>query len=500
MTKIFLLSFLLVFPSFRSQAFERVSGLPAREIRFLALSPSMKSTVYAASANRVYKRSPDGSWSEIFSIVEGDINAIYVDPAEYNLFFVASDQGLALTFDGRRFTHIFKAAGMRCLSVKRRDNLIYLGTDSGLYRAEFGLYNFGRVTGLPRELEVYQIDFVQDTMFLVTNRGVYRSKDTRHFEHTFTDVIPETAEDVRETEAVSAPDGTMPRILAADWQDSSRIYLGTEKGLFVSEDAGGRFRRQYLSGLPEGRINFILQSQDEPELLYFATSKGLYRVDPARGMAVKDYRGLPTNRIHHIVSDSEGGIYLATARGVFASGIENNRYTEVIPYSRISAAVPSVIEIQEAALRYNQVDPEKITRWRRALRFRGLMPVFRVDYYKTIQGGGTGTNFGNFAVGPQDWKYYLQWDFKDVLWNRYEDNIDTRARLNTRLRLDILSDVNRLYFERLKVQRELMKNEAEGVDRYTDKILYLKELTAELDAYTGGYFSARKAELQGTER
>jgi hypothetical protein len=57
------------------------------------------------------------------------------------------------------------------------------------------------------------------------------------------------------------------------------------------------------------------------------------------------------------------------------------------------------------------------------------------------------------------------------------------------LRDDILDEVTKLYFERIRVKMELGNLPIEDRKKRYDKELRLQELTASLDALTGGYFT-----------
>ena len=59
------------------------------------------------------------------------------------------------------------------------------------------------------------------------------------------------------------------------------------------------------------------------------------------------------------------------------------------------------------------------------------------------------------------------------------------------LREDILDQVTRLYFERRRIQMELITNEFLNPPLMIDKEMRIAELTALIDALTGGEFSKR---------
>jgi hypothetical protein len=59
------------------------------------------------------------------------------------------------------------------------------------------------------------------------------------------------------------------------------------------------------------------------------------------------------------------------------------------------------------------------------------------------------------------------------------------------LRDDILDEVTKIYFERLRVKMELDNISIEERKKRFEKELRIQELTASLDALTGGYFSEK---------
>jgi hypothetical protein len=59
------------------------------------------------------------------------------------------------------------------------------------------------------------------------------------------------------------------------------------------------------------------------------------------------------------------------------------------------------------------------------------------------------------------------------------------------LRDDVLNEVTRIYFERRRLQVEMLLSPPERVEDKIEKELRLQELTASIDALTGGFFSEK---------
>ena len=104
-------------------------------------------------------------------------------------------------------------------------------------------------------------------------------------------------------------------------------------------------------------------------------------------------------------------------------------------------------------------------------------------------------------IGPKekdkDWGVGLNWDLSDLVWNDAQTSIDVRSKLMVQLRDEILEDVTRIYFERKRLVNEVKETEAKITDDggpetrgvLSEKALRIEELTAYLDALTGGAFS-----------
>jgi hypothetical protein len=88
-----------------------------------------------------------------------------------------------------------------------------------------------------------------------------------------------------------------------------------------------------------------------------------------------------------------------------------------------------------------------------------------------------------------DWDISLSWDLGELIWNDDQTSIDVRSKLMVELRDDIIDEVAKLYFERIRVKNEIDGLSFEDKKKLAEKELRLQELTAYLDGMTGNYFS-----------
>lgn len=176
-----------------------------------------------------------------------------------------------------------------------------------------------------------------------------------------------------------------------------------------------------------------------------------------------------------------------------------------------------IVEVQRHAIEYARLEPADISIWKKRVRYSALLPKFQVDYERRVinevnvdinesvyvgsSGSAVGPNQGTYAENlnaNQNIGVKAVWDFSEAIFNPDSIGISEETRLLARERLSLLASVNKNYFEREKVLKEIELLETELKQRPKDKEkqhdLHLKkisfdEATAALDALTGGWFS-----------
>jgi len=489
--------------AFSDDSFSRIST-PEEDLYSVAVSPFNANLIFAGSDNSIFKSTDRGESFERIFTVKGDsktVNKIIFDPYRYQKIFFATDSGLYVSDDlGKTAQKVFKARGrqgnfIQCLSLAKSKNLIYLGTDNGLHLGEEDIYKFRRVQSIPHDAVVSDIKLrpSDKSVILATSKGVYLGNiDSGKFERSFISRSSDEFNEILEDEETSRNE---PRCIYAE-EGSPIIYLGTSSGLFKSGDAGKSFRKVHAPGLAGLNIRRIGRQSPGEDVLYLATAQGFYRLSLDKKELQNIYSGLASGDVRDLALNKEpGDVLLASSAGLYKSSEVNSKLTGIDQVEGGFNSEPTYMEVQEAALYYNNIHPDKTRRWQHALRYRAFVPRVSLDYDKTIN---YDSGADRYFVGPHDWGISVSWDFADLIWNSYQDDVDTRVRLNTQTRIDILDDVRRIYFERRKLKLELTENPPGDSDKLIEKQLYLEELTATLDSYTGGFFSRKICDLQGS--
>ena len=457
--------------------FSVVSSIDDTNIRQVVVSPFNTNLIYVTSAISLFKSDDEGNtFTKINAFVGEDVNHIFFDPYLADTLYVVTSRNVFKVND--TIERIFSAKGrLRFLSGLRQGEHIFIGTTQGAYYAQPQLYHWKKLEGL-QDSSVYSIDSDYRNMFFATSRGVY-VKHNDGIERTFVAQDPESDESL------------VPEIITVDIFNEDKVWLGTTQGLFVSDDNGQNWKKLYITGIDSLSVLDIAQTPLEKDTIYLGTTNGFFKVDTIKNESQQIFEGLSTQYIPGIAFTKKGDILLATSNGLFRSGYFTPGY-ERKGTSNLFANEPGIIEVQQVAMFYNEVHPDKIAKWRKELKVRALFPEISLDYDKTVT-TALGASYDRVQVGPRDWGINFKWDVGDLVWNSYENDVDTRSRLNTQLRVDILNEINRVFFERLRLKREIYVASLSDEELF-QKQLRLQELTAILDGYTGGYFSKKLKE------
>lgn len=165
---------------------------------------------------------------------------------------------------------------------------------------------------------------------------------------------------------------------------------------------------------------------------------------------------------------------------------------------------PSVQEVQDWASWYARTHPELIQQWVTASKTAALLPELQVRYYLDDKWGqdfnyyyedsnysGTPADYLDQADVSQGWRFQVQgkWRLDELVISSEQIRVINEAQDAVKIRDKLLADVTRIYFERRRAQVDALLQPKSGLQSQVKEQLRLMELTANLDALTGGRFS-----------
>ncbi|MEI8175769.1 MAG: hypothetical protein WCG78_02765 [Candidatus Omnitrophota bacterium] len=498
------------------------AGLKDQDI--LAIAPGPGTTFYACSSKSIYRTRNNGcTWEELdFSAGPAAHLTSLACTAVTSRLFAGTDNGLFSSDDAgitwKKITAGIKE-GLRNISAieiaESDPSFICAATADGIlisedigttWRASFGIISGGPITSVTIDRRD------RSTIYAAAAAGLFRSKDRgRAWECLYRASISATDEEaavplpdlVIEEPETSSP--RVPRCIVTDRENAHHLYLGTTAGVIVSYDGGATFRPVSRVGMGSKRIISLLAPIGKT--LYAATDRGVFKtVEPYRRWTAV-YRGLDSRQINALRYIPEtNSIVAATSQGIFrvtpATASE-----EPLPSVAASDPAsdhlmsrfihePSIKKVQQQAIRYAEVHQEKIAQWRSLAKRRALLPTISVGVNRDTSNKSelyTSATTHYCMTGPDDistgWDVRASWDLGNLIWSDDQTNIDVRSRLTVQLRDDIVTEVTRLYFERRRLQIDLLLSPPQNLRNKVEKELRLEELTAGIDALTGGWFA-----------
>ena len=514
-------------------------GIYESDVQTVLIDPRDDHHLYAGTSKGLYESRDGGKSYRMILRVSGEekgINDIYISHDHPGNVYAATDAGLYESPDAGKTwgrTYSSSDAGLRqCFSVIRSGEAVYLGTRKGLFYKTRQETRWVQIRDGLDDKPVYRIVGDDEFLYFATGQMVFAlDQQTREPWRIFSLGIGS------ESEADEASDETLTnerersvRFVEVSGLHEPRIFVATTQGIYSSLDYGEDWEPVPTGNLALGDLTSLLvlgngtmgredcpPSSPECLGLMAGTRKGAFIFDDGKWTSV--YKGMETNAINDLTKDARGTVYAATDKGIFSLSVKENprplntanvgRTATTTDFQGVSEIQrefdhePGIHEVHRMAIEYAEVSHEKIKDWRRQARQRAWLPSLDIgvdgdrDWSSSDSIWGSYTNGGQHYVGPDDktrgedigWDASLSWDLADLVWSSDQTTIDSRSKLMVELREDILNEVTRLYFERRRNQIELVLDEGADWRIRMDKEMRVAELTALIDALTGGGFS-----------
>ncbi len=159
------------------------------------------------------------------------------------------------------------------------------------------------------------------------------------------------------------------------------------------------------------------------------------------------------------------------------------------------AGEPTVREVQTAAIDYYRVDPVIIDSWLTRARTNALAPQFQTRGWgeqrnddRTVSQIGEADIESNTDRVAGRLQLQATWELDRLIFEPQEMNIAREGVRIANLRDRVTDEVTRRYFERRRLQIDIELSPPTDLNDRVKKELRLQELTADIDAATGGWF------------
>ncbi|MDD5680317.1 MAG: YCF48-related protein [Candidatus Omnitrophica bacterium] len=491
-------------------------GLAGYKFTSLSIDKNNPNIIYAGSNGALLKTTDSGNtWKNIFKVPGAGkfINFIAINPKNSAVIYLATGSGIFKSENGgakwSAASRNIREHDVLMLLIDIDDaDIVFAITENSVYKSENGGANWVKSADGISDKNIRSIaqNFLDpEILFVSSEGGLSKSKNCGKTWEKIFFADPTNGEGQEKEYAEEAEFPGKPRsYITLDPINPSILYLATKRGIFKSEDGGKSWERLPKSGLTTSAVNNLISSPQKSGFLFLATEKGVFRFSEEENTWKEFNRGLSERKISFIALCNDRDVLWITAEdGVFESTGDIYEVNEKIALSGIDDLMqnfshePTFREVQKVAIEYAEVNPDKILKWRRAAKTKALLPTLSFGVEKDSSRGihwDSGTNPDVWVTGPDDentgWDITCSWDLGKLIWNDDQTSIDTRSKLMVELRNDIIDETTRLYFERRRIQLELLQNPPKDLNKKIDKELRVQELTANIDGMTGGYFSA----------
>lgn len=475
--------------------------------------------MYIATRNEIYMaRDQKKRWESIFFLPSGD-NEIRCIAGNSKNILVGTRRGLFRSQDfGASWKNVFRTiipekSSVMTIDISRHDfQKMAIGTERGLFVSDDGGSRWRDVSGILKNKPVRCLTLNKTYLYAGADDGLYMTQyGSSDWQKVYTcQSYSDAGEPSDGTDEIEEPEENTISGVGSMALKEEKIFVATAKRISYSDDACKSWKDFPNQGL-RGSINYMLVAV-RSEKLYCATTKGLFEFSAQGNRWCELYNGMGKSvNMKSVVfgSEDEKIIWASTDKGLYrldVGNIADEGYIDIEKNIRSMQVLfdnePSFKELQAAAMRFNEVNPEKITQWRREARLKALVPKVSVGFDNSKSNTYeiyTSATKDYVIAGPDDvsegFDMSVSWDLGNMIWSDDQTSIDNRSKLTTQLRNDILDDLRRAYFERKRLQFELINFPSRDSKMRFEKELRIQELTQAIDDLTGNYLSEHRKNI-----
>jgi hypothetical protein len=167
---------------------------------------------------------------------------------------------------------------------------------------------------------------------------------------------------------------------------------------------------------------------------------------------------------------------------------------------------PGIRTVQEDAIRYASAEPERAASWFTRSAWANIAPRrVRAQLDRDYKDNRSATSKDRAEISARTdldddslWQFTAEWDLSRLVYNPDMVKAASQAMDLAELREDVLNAVTKIFFERRSLRVELELSPPADFSDFATKRLRVDELTADLDALTGGAFTQRMRSMKAS--
>lgn len=494
-------------------------SLTGGSLTCLAAHPVDSTKFLLASGHKIFESGKENLWRPLWS--QGDTSApikrLFSFAVLPEFVFAITDRGVFMgNLKDRSWHAIYKDVRKIPLSfaVHPRDpNRWLLGTQKGLWETRDAGRTWSPSAFFRASEPISLLFFNHDRLFLADEKTLFLAMPETSARSVFdlskaSVEVPVTGEEDPGTFEEPLSYDLKIHDLIVSKRNPQELFLATSNGVFQSSDGGHRWEPLSRSGLQSAVVRQLAYS-GRSGLLYAATPRGAYSYDANAQKWTGLFKGLAKDRAQSLAVLNEEKLIAITGEGFvqyplepfvpeagpgLAMTIYQPSEETLALFKELLALEPSAREVHKRVIQYADVSNSKIKRWHALSRVAGALPSFSFGKSQD-RGASISTYSGKYITGPEDvskgWDADVSWDLGDMVYSSDMTSIDSREKMMVELRNDLLSEATRIYYERRRLQIDLVFTPPVSEQEHLENLLRLDELTALLDAMTNGFFSER---------
>ena len=421
-------------------------------VRTVLVDSDNSNIIYIGSEQGIFKSEDGGgSWRSIFSArgTNRGVSFLLFASDDKNSLYATTGNGLYFSQNrGISWNRIFKGKNSfenECTALAILSSAIYVGTKVGLFVGQDKGRSWHKESGILGNSQILNISYNLSEpgyIYIASLNGVFKTSDAgKNWERIFVahpvengDNGDEMSEDQDEPAQFSDI-----KYISIDPNNLNCLYVATSKGVYRSQNKGKSWDLLTDYGLLSKEIKFLLISLKST--IYAVTKSGIFEYTNERWHELS--LGLTAEDIRFLAKDEQGNLYAACDNGLFKANFKDapgsNKNSILEFYYKDE---PKISEVQKAAIKYAEVEPGKIIKWRKQAARKALLPQVSIGIDRNTtdllhwEGGSTTKSDDDILRRGRDsidWDVTLSWNLGELIWNDDQTSIDVRSRLMVQL-------------------------------------------------------------------